>query len=138
MMAAASGTILIPMRAMMALTSVCDQSRAYMLKEINYALETIIILCHTLLWSPDNDAKYVPKSQRPNHYAWLTQGIKQITDTITEWEVRQKSRKKMHARKKSFVGTHLPPVLGTNKPRSNSPEDSALRRASTAKRSWQM
>ena len=57
------------MGAMMALTNVCDRYRAYMLKEINYALETIIILCHTLFWSPDNDAKYVSKSQRPKHYA---------------------------------------------------------------------
>ena len=56
---------------------------AYMLKEINYALATIIILCHTPFWSPDNDAKYVPKSQRLKHYAWLTHGIQQVTDTIT-------------------------------------------------------
>ena len=62
-MAMASGTIPIPMGVMMALTNLCDQSQAYMLKEINYSLATIIILCHTLLWSPDNDAKYVPKSQ---------------------------------------------------------------------------
>ena len=68
-MPTASGTIPIPMGAMMALTNVCDQSWAYMLKEINYALATIIILCHTLIRSPDNDAKYVPKSQRPKHYA---------------------------------------------------------------------
>ena len=53
----------------MALTNVCDRFWAYMLKEINYSLETIIILCHTLFWSPDNDAKYVPKSQRLKHYA---------------------------------------------------------------------
>ena len=86
------------MRAMMALTNVCDRSRAYMLKKINYALATIIILYHTLFWSPDNDAKYVPKSQRPKYYAWLTHGIKQVTDTISEWEVRQKSIKKMHTR----------------------------------------
>ena len=83
---------------MMALTNVCDQSRAYMLKEINYALAAIIILCHTLFWSPNNDAKYVPKSQRLKHYAWLTHRIQQVTDTIKEWEVRQKSRKKMKAR----------------------------------------
>ena len=85
------------MREMMALTNVCDRSQAYMLKEINYALATIIILCHTLLWSPDNDAKYLPKSQRPKHYSWLTHGIKQVTDTIAEWEVRQNSGKKAHA-----------------------------------------
>ena len=60
---------------MMALTNVCDRSRAYMLKEINYALATIIILCHTLLWSPDNDSKYMPNSQRLKHYAWLTHRI---------------------------------------------------------------
>ena len=83
---------------MIALTNVCDRSRAYILKEINYALATIIILCHTPFWSPDNDAKYVPKSQRPKHYAWLTHDIEQVTDTIAEWEVRQKSRKKKHAR----------------------------------------
>ena len=83
---------------MMTLTNVCDQSRSYMLKEINYALATIIILCHTLFWSPDNDAKYVPKSQRLKHYAWLTHGFQQVTDAIIEWEVRQKSRKKMQAR----------------------------------------
>ena len=83
---------------MMAFTNVCDRSRAYILKEINYALATIIIFCHTLLWSPDNDAKYVPKSQRPKHYAWLTHRIQQVTDIITEWKVRQKSRKKMQAR----------------------------------------
>ena len=63
------------MRVMMALTNVCDRSRAYMLKEINYALAIIIVFCHTLLWSLNNDAKYVPKSQRPKHYAWLTHGI---------------------------------------------------------------
>ena len=72
----------------MALTNVCDQSRAYMLKEINYALATIIILCHTLIRSPDNDSKYMPKSQRLKHYAWLTYRIQQVSDTITEWEVR--------------------------------------------------
>ena len=70
----------------MNLTNVGDRSQAYMLKKINYALETIIILHHTLFWSPDNDAKYVPKSQRPNHYAWLTHRIKQVTDDISEWE----------------------------------------------------
>ena len=86
------------MGVMMALTNVCDRYQAYMLKEINYALATIIILCHTLLWSPDNDAKYMPKSQRLNHYAWLTHRIQQVTDTITEWEVRQMSRKKMQER----------------------------------------
>ena len=80
---------------MMALTNVCDRSRTYMLKEINYALSTIIILCHTLLWSTDNDAKYVPKSQRLKHYAWMTHGFQQVTDTITEWEVTKKSRKKI-------------------------------------------
>ena len=69
----------------MDLTNVGDRSRAYMLKKINYALATIIILHHTLFWSPDNDAKYVPKSQRLKHYAWLTHGIKQVTDTIAEW-----------------------------------------------------
>ena len=61
--------MLIPMREKMALTNVGDRSRAYMLKKINYVLATIIILHHTLFWSPDNDAKYVPKSQRPKHYA---------------------------------------------------------------------
>ena len=69
----------------MALTNVCDRSRAYMLKEINYDLATIIILCHTLFWSPDNDAKYVPKYQIPKQYAWLTHRIKQVTDAIAEW-----------------------------------------------------
>ena len=68
----------------MALTKVCDRYRAYILKKINYALATIIILHHTLFWSPDNDAKYVPKSQRPKHYAWMTHGIKQVTDAIAE------------------------------------------------------
>ena len=77
------------MGVMMALTNLCDQSRAYMMKDIYYALATIIILCHILFWSPNNDAKYVPKSQRPNHYACLTHGIQQVTDTIIEWEVRQ-------------------------------------------------
>ena len=72
------------MGVIMALTNVCDLSRAYMLKEINYALLTIIILCHTLFWSPYNDAKYVLKSQRLKHYACLTHGIQQVTDTITE------------------------------------------------------
>ena len=72
----------------MALANMCDRSWAYMLKEIKYALATIIILCHTLFWSTDNDAKYVPKSQIPKHYAWLTHGIKQATYTIAEWEVR--------------------------------------------------
>ena len=99
------------MRAMMALTNVCDQSRAYMLKEINYVLATIIIFCHTLFWSPNNDAKYVPKSQRTKHYAWLTHGIKQVTDTITEWEVRQKSRKKMQAR--TIILSRYTPTTGT-------------------------
>ena len=94
----------------MALTNVCDRSRAYMLKEINYALSTIIILCHTLLWSPENDAKYVPKSQRPKHYAWLTHGIQQVTETITEWEVRQKSRKKMQAR--TIIRSRYAPTTG--------------------------
>ena len=59
---------------MIALTNVCDRSRTFMLNEINHALATIIILCHTLFRSPDNDAKYVPKSQRLNHYDWLTHG----------------------------------------------------------------
>ena len=68
---------------MMALTNVCDRSWAYMPKEINYALAIIIILCHTLFWIPDNYAKYVPKSQRPKHYAWLTHRNQQVTDTIT-------------------------------------------------------
>ena len=77
------------MREMMALTNVCDRSQAYMMKEINNALETILILCHTLFWIPDNDAKYVHKSQRPKHYAWLTHGIKQVTDTIAELKVRK-------------------------------------------------
>ena len=88
-MATASGTIPIPMGVMMALTNVCDKYRAYMLKDINYALATITIFCYTLFWSPDNDDKYVPKSQRPKHYAWLTHRIQQVTDTITEWELRQ-------------------------------------------------
>ena len=52
-MAAARGTMLIPMGAMMAFTNVGDRSRAYMLKKINYALATIIILHHTLFWSPE-------------------------------------------------------------------------------------
>ena len=94
----------------MALTNVCDRSRAYILKEINYALATIIILCHTLFWSPDNDAKYVPKSQIVKHYAWLTHGIQQVTDTITEWEVRQKSRKKMQAR--TIILSRYAPTTG--------------------------
>ena len=72
------------MGVMMAITNVYDRSRAYMLKEINYTLSTIIILCHTLFWSPDNDAKYVPKSQRLKHYAWLTHRFQQVTNTITE------------------------------------------------------
>ena len=95
----------------MALTNVCDRSWAYMLKEINYALETIIILYHTPFWSPNNDVKYVPKSQRPKHSAWLTHGIKQVTDTIKEWEVRQKSRKKMHAR--TLILSSYSPTTGT-------------------------
>ena len=82
-MATASGTIPIPMGVIMALTNMCDRSRAYMLKEINYALATIIILCHTPFWSPDNDAKYVPKSQRLKYYAWLTHRIQEVTDTNT-------------------------------------------------------
>ena len=40
----------------------------------------------------------VPKSQRLKNYAWLTHGIQQVTDTITEWEVRQNSRNKLQAR----------------------------------------
>ena len=95
----------------MALTNVCDRSRAYMLKDINYALATIIILCHTLFWSPNNDAKYVPKSQIPKHYAWLTHGIKQVTDAITEWEVRKKSRKKKHTR--AIILRRYSPTSGT-------------------------
>ena len=79
---------------MMAFTNVGDRSRAYMLKKINYALATTIILHHTLFWSTDNNAKYVPKSQIPKHYAWLTHGIKQVTDAITEWEVRQSQERK--------------------------------------------
>ena len=98
------------MGVMMALTNVCDRSRAYILKEIHYALATIIVLCHTLFWSPDNDAKYVPKSQRPEHYAWLTHGIQQVTDTITGWEVRQKSRKKMQAR--TMILSRYAPTTG--------------------------
>ena len=86
------------MGVMMALANVCDRSWAYMLNKINYALATIIILCHTLFWSPDNDAKYVLNSQRLKHYAWQTHKFQQVTDTITEWEVRKKSRKKMQAR----------------------------------------
>ena len=80
------------------------------MKEINYDLATIIILCHTLLWSPNNDAKYVPKSQRPKHYAWLTHGIQQVTDTITEWEVRQKLRYKMQAR--TIILSRYAPTTG--------------------------
>ena len=99
------------MREIMALTNVCERSRAYILKEINYALATIIILFHTLFWSPNNDAKYVPKSQRAKHYAWLTHGIKQVTDTIAEWEVRQKSRNKMHAR--TIILRRYSPTTGT-------------------------
>ena len=95
---------------MMALTNVCDQSRAYMLKEINYALATILIFCHTLFWSPDNDAKYVPKSQILKHYAWLTHGIQQVTYTITEWEERQNSRKKMQART-IILSTYAPTTV---------------------------
>ena len=72
------------MRAIMTLTNVGDRSRAYMLKRINYALANIIIIHHTLFWSPDNNAKYVPKSQIPKHYDWLTHRIKQVTDTIAE------------------------------------------------------
>ena len=86
------------MKVMMALTNVCNRSQAYMLKEINYALVTINILCHTLFWNPNNYADYMPKSQRPKHYAWLTHRIQQVADTITEWEVRQKARKKIQAR----------------------------------------
>ena len=59
-MAAISGTMIIPMGAMMAFTNVGDRSRAYMLKKINYALATIIILHHTLFWNPDNDASTCP------------------------------------------------------------------------------
>ena len=99
------------MGAMMALTNMCDRSRAYMLKEINYALATIIILCLTLFWSPDNDTKYVPKSQRPKHYAWLTHGIQQVTDTIIEWEGRKKSRKKIQAR--TIILSRYTPTTGT-------------------------
>ena len=99
------------MREMMDLTNVGDRSRAYMLKKTNYALATIIILHHTLFLSPDNDAKYVPKSQIPKHYAWLTHGIKQVTDAITEWEVRQKSIKKTHAR--AIIIRRYSPTTGT-------------------------
>ena len=95
---------------MMALTNVCDRSRAYMLKEINYALATIIILCHTLFWSPDNDDKYVPKSQILKHYAWLAHEIQRVTDIITEWEVRQKSRKKMQTR--TIILSRYTPTTG--------------------------
>ena len=42
----------------MTLTNMCDRSQAYMLKEINYSLATIIILCHTLFWSPNNAKDY--------------------------------------------------------------------------------
>ena len=70
------------MREILALTNLGDRYRAYLPKKTNYALATIIILYHTLFWSPDNDAKYIHKSQRPKHYAWLTHRIKQVTDTI--------------------------------------------------------
>ena len=73
----------------MALTNVCDQSRAFMLKETYYALATIIILCHTLFRIPDNDAKYVPKSQRLKHYAWLTHRIQHNAK-------KKRSTKKVH------------------------------------------
>ena len=66
----------------MALTNMGDRSRSYMLKKINYSLATIIILHQTLFWSPDNDTKCVPKYQRPNHYSWLTHGIKQVTGAM--------------------------------------------------------
>ena len=110
-MAASSGKMLLPTRAMMDLTNVGDRSHAYMLKRINYALATIIILHHTLLCNPDNDAKYVPKYQRPKHYAWLIHGIKQVTDTIAEWEVRKNSRNKMHAR--TIILRRYSPTTGT-------------------------
>ena len=66
---------------------------------------------YALFWSPDNDTKYMPKSQRPKHHAWLTHGIKQISDTIAEWEVRQNSRKKMHAR--NIILNRYSPTTGT-------------------------
>ena len=113
---------------MMALTNVCGRSWAYMVKDINYALATIIILCHTLLWSPDNDAKYVPKSQRPEHYAWLTHRIQQVTDTITEWEVRQKPRKKMQAR--TIILSRYAPNTGTWHQRTKAQLSRRLRLAS--------
>ena len=99
------------MRAMVDLTNVGDRSRAYMLKKINYALATIIILRHIPFWSPDNDAKYVPKSQRQKHYSWLTNRIKKLTDAIAGWEVRQKSRKKTHAR--AIILRRYSPTTGT-------------------------
>ena len=82
------------MRAILALTNLGYQSRAYLLNKTNYALATIIILLHILFWSPYNDANYVPKSQRPNHYAWMTHGIKQATNAIAEWEVSQSQERK--------------------------------------------
>ena len=110
-MAAASWKILIPMRAMLALTNLGDRSWTYLPKKTNYALATIIILHHTLFWNPDNDANYVPKSQRPKQYAWLTHGIKQVTDAISEWGVKQKSRKKTHAR--AIILRRYSPTTGT-------------------------
>ena len=83
--------------------SVTGQQRVFL-------LATIIILCHTLFWGPNNDAKYVPKSQRPKHYAWLTHMIQQVTDTITEWEVRQNTRKKMQAR--TIILSRYAPITG--------------------------
>ena len=72
-----------------------DQVRAYLLAKANYALAVTIILCYTLFWQADNEARpYVPKSKRPKHCAWLTLSIKRLTDAIKQWEVGQKSRKK--------------------------------------------
>ena len=105
------------MRAMLALTNLGERSRAYLLKKTIYALATIIILLHTLFWIPDTDAKYVPKSQRPKHYAWLTHGIKQVTDAIADWEVSQKPRKKTHAR--ALILSRYSPTTDTWHQRTN-------------------
>ena len=78
--------------------------------------------------SPDNDAKYVPKSQRPKHYAWLTHRIQQVTDTITEWEVRQKSRKKMQAR--TIILSRYAPTAGPWHQRTKTQLSRRLRLAS--------
>ena len=74
------------MEEMIALTNVCDRSRTFMMKKINYILATIIILCHTLFRSPDNDNKYVPKSQRLKHYAWLTHEIQHNAKKEVEYK----------------------------------------------------